>query len=43
MYIGVRLANKTFEQDLEKTTLVAGKGYLRECFKHTKKKKNNGD
>lgn len=40
---GVRLGNKSFRQDLEKTTLVAAKGYLGVCSRNMKKKKSKGD
>lgn len=42
MHIGVRLDNKAFGQDLEKTTMAAAKGYLRQCPKKMKKKKSKG-
>lgn len=42
MYIGVRLGNKACGQDLEKTTLVAAKGYLRKCPRNMKKKESKG-
>lgn len=39
MYTGMRVGNKAFGQDLEKITLVAGKGYFRECLRIEEEKK----
>ena len=38
----MRLGDKACGQDLEETTLVAAKGYLRKCPKNMKKKESKG-